>query len=72
MGGIKHVTIADWLMVVAVVLSPIIAVQVQKMIESFREKRGRKLQLFRTLMATRGSRLSPLHVEARLVQNSFL
>ena len=57
-------SIADWLMILAVLLSPVIAVQVQKGIEKWREGRNRKLLIFKTLMATRGSRLSPAYVEA--------
>ena len=58
------ITVYDWIMVLAVLLSPLIAVQVQKWIEAFREKRNRKLYVFTTLMGTRGARLSPEHVNA--------
>jgi hypothetical protein len=57
-------TIADWLVIVAIILAPILAVQVQKYIEAKKEKRARKIHNFRTLMATRATPLSPLHVEA--------
>jgi hypothetical protein len=57
-------TIADWLMIVAVLAAPVLAVQVQKHLEYLREQRGRKVHLFQTLMATRGARLSPVHVQA--------
>jgi hypothetical protein len=57
-------TISDWLMIIAVVLGPILAVQTQKLIEKWKEARGRKLGIFKTLMATRGARLSPQHVQA--------
>lgn len=50
--------------VVAIIVGPILAVQAQKYIELKREIRGRKLQIFRTLMATRATTLAPLHVEA--------
>lgn len=56
--------IKDWIMVAAVILGPILAVQVQINIERFREKRRRQLGVFQTLMATRASRLSYAHVEA--------
>jgi len=55
---------ADWLMIVAVLLAPLIAVQVQKYLELVRERRHRKLGIFHTLMATRAARTSLAHVEA--------
>jgi hypothetical protein len=58
--------IGDVLMLFAVLLSPLLAVQVQKWLELFREKRKRKIVVFETLMATRsfGARLSAEHVRA--------
>jgi len=57
-------TIADWLVIAAIIIAPIVAVQVQKIIEAKKEGRSRKIQIFKTLMATRATPLSPLHVEA--------
>lgn len=57
-------TISDFFMIIAVVLGPIIAVRVQKIIEGIRDKQKRKDDIFKTLMATRGTKLSPLHIEA--------
>jgi hypothetical protein len=54
----------DWIIIVAVLVAPILAVQVQKWTERFRERQGRKLRIFHTLMSTRMARLSPYHVEA--------
>lgn len=54
----------DWIMLLAIILGPILAVQTQKIIESIIEKRNRKKQIFHTLMATRASRVSHMHVEA--------
>lgn len=59
----------DWLNVVAVLLSPLFAVQITVWLTDRKEKRTRKLSLFHTLMATRGSlgangRLAPEHVKA--------
>jgi hypothetical protein len=54
----------DWATIVAALLGPILAVQAQKAVESFREKRRRKAFLFEQLMATRASRLAPEHVRA--------
>lgn len=57
-------TISDWLVIVAIIIAPILAVQIQKFIEDKKEKRARKMQIFRTLMATRATPLYPQHVEA--------
>lgn len=54
----------DWIMVIATLLGPILAVQAQKWIEVAREHRARKLRVFTQLMATRAARLSPEHVQA--------
>ncbi|MFT3763679.1 MAG: hypothetical protein QM761_13945 [Pseudoxanthomonas sp.] len=54
----------DWLMVLAVLLSPLIAVQVTRYLDNKKEARERQLWIFKTLMATRASSLSPHHVEA--------
>jgi hypothetical protein len=62
--NIANVTISDWLIITATVSGPIIAVQVQKWLEKWREKRNRKLWIFYNLMATRAARVSERHVEA--------
>jgi hypothetical protein len=54
----------DWITTAAVILGPILAVQAQKFVEAFREKRRRRLSLFTTLMSTRAERLSRNHVQA--------
>lgn len=54
----------DWAVVFATLLGPVLAVQAQKMVEQFRERRQRKIRLFEQLMATRTARLSPEHVRA--------
>ncbi|WP_287786714.1 DUF6680 family protein [Acidiphilium sp.] len=54
----------DLAIVVATLLGPVLAVQAQKWIERGRDRRQRRLWIFRTLMATRASNLSPAHVEA--------
>lgn len=54
----------DWIMTAAVIAGPILAVQSQKIIESFLSKKQRRLNLFHTLMSTRATRLSPEHVSA--------
>ena len=54
----------DIIMTVAVILGPILAVRSQKIIETIREKRQRRVDLFRTLMATRAEPLNRNHVQA--------
>lgn len=56
--------ITDGFMIGAVILGPILAVQAQKWIESWKRAKERKLWVFKTLMATRGTPVSPSHVEA--------
>ncbi len=55
---------SDWLAIIAIILAPIFALQIQKYIEDRKEIKSRKMQIFRTLMATRANRLSPAHIEA--------
>jgi hypothetical protein len=54
----------DWSIIGATILGPILAVQAQKWVEIIRERRGRKLWIFHTLMATRAARTSTEHVQA--------
>ena len=56
--------ISDWLVIVAILLAPILAVQIQRWIEDYRNKKNRKEWIFRTLMATRGDPLSREHINA--------
>lgn len=59
-----NMEIKDWAVVVSTLLGPILAVQAQKVVEQFRERRQRKIRLFEQLMATRAARLSGEHVRA--------
>lgn len=52
------------LTIIAIIIGPILAIQIQKFLEKKREDKERRLRVFKTLMVTRGSALSPLHVEA--------
>lgn len=52
------------LTILAIVVGPILAIEVQKLLEKRREALFRKLLIYKTLMATRGTILSPQHVEA--------
>lgn len=58
------VTISDWLIILATLLSPFIAVQATRRLDERNEIRGRKLSIFKTLMATRAYVISWGHVEA--------
>jgi hypothetical protein len=53
-----------WIYMLTIVLAPLVAVQVSEFINRRREGRSRRLWIFRTLMATRASRLAPDHVQA--------
>jgi hypothetical protein len=50
--------------VVAIIFSPIVALEVQKRLDDRRIKLDRKMAIFRKLMTTRATQLSPAHVEA--------
>lgn len=56
--------IQDWLMILAVLAGPIVAVQLTRFVDNKKEQRERKLAIFKTLMATRAYSVSPQHVEA--------
>jgi hypothetical protein len=59
------ITIADISLIIATFLGPVFAVQAQKWIERSKETRTRKVDIFRTLMATRGLKAaSNEHVQA--------
>ena len=50
--------------ILAIILGPIFAVQIQKLLETQRDKKQRRLTIFNTLMATRAERLNRDHVRA--------
>jgi len=56
--------LGDLAIVFATFLGPIAAVQAQKWIERGRDRQNRRIAIFRVLMTTRASILSPAHVEA--------
>jgi hypothetical protein len=58
------ISIADVAIILATLLGPILAIQAQKYLERGRELKRRRVDLFRTLMATRATPTSPIHVEA--------
>jgi hypothetical protein len=58
------VTIADWLMILAVFSGPIVAVRLTRYLDNSKEIRNRKLDIFKTLMATRAYAVVWDHVHA--------
>lgn len=54
----------DIIMTAAVIIGPILAVEIQKILEQFREKKQNRLYIFRTLMSTRSQKLHRDHVQA--------
>ena len=57
-------SIEAWLTILAIFAGPIVAVQLTRYLDDRREVRDRKLQIFKTLMATRSYSVSWAHVEA--------
>lgn len=59
-------TTVEVITILAILAGPVLAVQAQKWLENFREKKNRKLHIFRTLMATRAAaaKISAEHVRA--------
>jgi hypothetical protein len=56
--------LSDAAIVVSTLIGPVVAVQVQKLIERSGEKRKRQLTVFEVLMATRMTQMSPRHIDA--------
>lgn len=56
--------VSDWIMILAVLLGPIIAVQLTRFLDNKNEIKQRKLDLFRVLMSTRAYNISWEHVSA--------
>src|SRR5437870_12799453 len=57
-------TTSDWLTIAAIVLAPLVAIQVSVWLEKRKARRQRQFSIFQTLMATRASGLAPAHVQA--------
>ena len=56
--------LVDWLTITAILLGPIIAIRITRYLEKGRDDYARKERIFKTLMATRATRLSGDHVQA--------
>ncbi len=57
-------TMTTVVMVAAIILGPVLAIQVQKIIEHFTRSHDEKRKVFVTLLATRGRKMLPEHVQA--------
>jgi uncharacterized protein DUF6680 len=58
------ISLESWLTIVAILLSPFLAIFAQRQIDNLRERRNRQVRVFRELMITRYALLSARHVEA--------
>lgn len=54
----------DCFTIAAIILGPILAVQIQNIIQLIKDSKNRKMQIFKALMATRATPLYPAHVES--------
>lgn len=61
---IDKISLSDWLNVLAILLSPLIALQIGKLLDGFSNRKRRKEEIFNTLMETRAQTLSYEHVRA--------
>lgn len=50
--------------ILAIILGPILGIQIQKYLERRKEDKTRKNNIFKTLMSTRGANLTPAHIQA--------
>lgn len=57
-------TLVGIITIFAIVFSPIVALKVQKKLDTLTDTRDRKLNVFKTLMATRADRNSLEHIKA--------
>lgn len=58
------IPVSSWVMIAAVFLGPIAAVQIQKFLESRKEETQNRIKVFKDLMTTRASTLAYQHVSA--------
>lgn len=60
-------TVDQWLAAIsalAILTSPVVALEIQKRLDEKRAHRDRKMAIFRKLMTTRGMQMAPAHIEA--------
>jgi hypothetical protein len=58
-----NVDLKDWLTLLATLLSPLVALQVSRVLADSKQAREEQLRIFKTLMSTRAANLDPRHVE---------
>lgn len=61
---LQDITLSDILTIIAIISSPIVALWLQKKIENRANQKERKLNIFKTLMATRANIVDFEHVKA--------
>jgi hypothetical protein len=64
MDALAKISLESWLTMAAIVVGPVAALLIQKYLEEKRARENRKIEIFRNLMASRASRLSPTYVQA--------
>ncbi len=60
----KDYYVLEFLTILAILFAPLVALRVSVRLDEGKEIKKRKLDIFRTLMATRGAPLSPNHIDA--------
>lgn len=58
------ISLEGWLTIIAIVLGPLLAFEVQRRRDNRRERRNRKLEIYRRLMMTLKAPMAPSHVDA--------
>ncbi|WP_193187634.1 DUF6680 family protein [Nisaea sediminum] len=67
-----HISMFEVLTLLAIIFGPIMAIVVTRIVDAIREKRERRMEVFRTLMRTRRTPMYPEHVGAlNLVEIEF-
>jgi hypothetical protein len=61
--GSPSISLENWLTILAILLSPLVALLIQKWLEVRHARVNRKVHIFRELMANRASRLAPAFVQ---------
>ncbi len=59
-----EIKLETWLTIAAIILGPLLAFEVQRRRDNRRERRNRKLEIYRRLMMTLKASMAPSHVDA--------
>lgn len=62
--GFLSISLESWLTIAAILIGPLMALLIQKKLETIRTSNDRKIAIFRSLMANRASRTSAPFVQA--------